>query len=118
MSAGYALAFIAVLYTTAPAVAAFARTNLIDTVTDASYQQAEGGPGKVIPAWFENWENTALLAWVDKNQDGKVQYRSGPPFTGSPDFVAAENGAPARGEHGERLVKNALTDSCIVGGES
>ncbi len=66
ISAGYALVFIAILYTTAPAVAAFARTNLIETVSDQSYSE--------MPGWFSNWEKTGLLTFEDKNNDGKIQY--------------------------------------------
>lgn len=65
-SAGYALLFIAILYTTAPAVAVFARTNLIETVN--------GKDHSLLPAWVANWEKTGLMAWEDKNGDGKVQY--------------------------------------------
>lgn len=65
-SAGWALVFIAILYTTAPAIAAFARTNLINTVDNKTYAE--------MPAWFSNWEKTGLLTYEDKNQDGKVQY--------------------------------------------
>ena len=65
-SAGYALAFIAILYTTAPAVASFARLNLVDTVHNTSYEQA--------PQWFSNWENTGLVEWQDKNNDAVMQY--------------------------------------------
>ena len=68
-SAGYALAFIAILYTTAPAVASFARLNLVDTVHNTSYEQA--------PQWFSNWENTGLVGWQDKNNDGLMQYSAG-----------------------------------------
>ena len=101
-SAGWALLFIAALYTTAPAVAAFARTNLISSVDGASYQ--ETADGKTIPAWFHTWEDTGLLAWVDKNGDGVVQYRAGAPFEGTPDFGEETT---ARGEHGERQIFNA-----------
>ena len=66
LSAGYALAFIAILYTTAPAVAAFARLNLVDTVHNTSYEQA--------PEWFNHWEQTGLVGWQDKNADGIMQY--------------------------------------------
>ena len=66
LSAGYALLFIAILYTTAPAVAAFARTNLITTVRDAEYSK--------VPQWFSNWEYTGLITFEDKNADGKIQY--------------------------------------------
>jgi cation/acetate symporter len=65
-SAGWALLCIALLYTTAPAVAAFARTNLLDTVRDRPYQE--------VPAWFTNWEATGLIAWQDHNGDGRIQY--------------------------------------------
>ena len=65
-SAGYALLFIAILYTTAPAVAVFARTNLIETVNDKEYA--------TLPAWVDNWEKTGLVQWEDKNNDGRVQY--------------------------------------------
>ena len=69
-SAGLALLLIAVLYTTAPAVAIFARVNLIETVSEQPY---EG-----MPEWFKNWEKTGLLTFEDKNQDGKVQYVADP----------------------------------------
>ncbi|MES0490293.1 MAG: sodium:solute symporter family protein [Leptospirales bacterium] len=66
VSAGWALVFIAILYTTAPAVAAFARANLLTTVSDTKYTEA--------PAWFQKWENTGLIKFEDKNNDGKIQY--------------------------------------------
>ena len=66
ISAGWALLFIALLYTTAPAVAAFARTNLIKTVSEKPYAE--------VPQWFSNWEKTGLLKFTDKNSDGKIQY--------------------------------------------
>ncbi len=109
ISVGWALFFIALLYTTAPAVAAFARTNLIDTVADASYTQVEGE--KSIPQWFKTWEDTGLLAWVDKNGDGKVQYVAGAALAGKPQFTAASDGTPTRGKHGERLVTNSNPDT-------
>ncbi|GJM31396.1 MAG: cation acetate symporter [Saprospiraceae bacterium] len=65
-SAGWALLFIALLYTAAPAVAAFARTNMINTVSEKPYSE--------LPGWFANWEKTGLLEFEDKNQDGLVQY--------------------------------------------
>ena len=64
-SAGYALLCIALLYTTAPAVAVFARTNLIQTVA--------GQPYAAMPAWFTKWESTGLIEFTDKNQDGLIQ---------------------------------------------
>lgn len=69
-SAGFALVFIAILYTTAPAVAAFARTNLINTVNNAEYQ--------AMPEWFSKWENTGLITFDDKNNDGRIQYVGDP----------------------------------------
>ncbi len=94
-SAGYALLFIAVLYTTAPAVASFARINLLNTVSEASYKE--------LPEWFSNWENSGLIAWTDKNNDGKIQYHPGKPMEGKPKFT------DERGANGERLVANAPT---------
>ena len=97
ISAGYALVFIAILYTTAPALASFARVNLINTVNEAVYQDT--------PSWFKNWENTNLIAWVDKNQDGKIQYSSGNAFIGKPQFF------DIRGSEGERKISNSLTSN-------
>ena len=65
-SAGYALIFIAILYTTAPAVAAFARTNLINTVDNVEYS--------AMPEWFNKWEATGLITFDDRNADGLIQY--------------------------------------------
>lgn len=65
-SAGLALLLIAILYTTAPAVAVFARTNMIETVSDKDYDS--------MPVWFTNWETTGLISFDDKNGDGKIQY--------------------------------------------
>ncbi|NHN25785.1 cation acetate symporter [Flavobacterium jejuense] len=65
-SAGWALLLIAILYTTAPAVAVFAKTNLIETVSGKEYAN--------MPKWFTNWEKTGLLKYEDKNGDGKIQY--------------------------------------------
>ena len=69
-SAGLALLFIAILYTTAPAIAVFARTNLINTVSNKPYAN--------MPAWFSNWEKTGLLKFEDKNDDGLIQYVAPP----------------------------------------
>jgi cation/acetate symporter len=71
-SAGLALVFIAILYTTAPAIAVFARTNLIETVSNKNYAD--------MPQWFKNWEKTGLLMYNDKNGDGKIQYVKGDAF--------------------------------------
>ncbi|MEO2052398.1 MAG: sodium:solute symporter family protein [Allomuricauda sp.] len=69
-SAGWALLLIAILYTTAPAVAVFARTNLIETASEQEYAN--------MPQWFKNWEETGLLKYEDKNGDGKIQYVGAP----------------------------------------
>lgn len=66
ISAGWALLFIAILYTTAPAVAVFARTNLLNTVS--------GQPHSDVPDWFRTWEATGLISYVDWNGDGLIQY--------------------------------------------
>ncbi len=65
-SAGYALLFIAILYTTAPAIAVFARTNLLETVSNQPYEN--------MPDWFQKWETTGLIVFDDKNGDGRIQY--------------------------------------------
>ncbi|MFP5414749.1 MAG: sodium:solute symporter family protein, partial [Gammaproteobacteria bacterium] len=97
-SAGYALAFICVMYTTIPAIAVFARLNLSESVNETPYASA--------PAWVKNWENTGLIAWQDKNDDGIIQYRAGAPFApAKPEFTAE------RGRHGERLLRNAPSAS-------
>ncbi len=95
-SAGLALLLIAILYTTAPAVSVFARTNLIETVSDKEYSS--------LPQWFKNWEDTGLIAWTDKNGDGKIQYVNGEATTGKPEFTEA------RGAQGERIIANASTE--------
>ncbi|WP_203256699.1 sodium:solute symporter family protein [Hyunsoonleella ulvae] len=68
-SAGIALLLIVILYTTAPAVAAFARTNLIETVSNKPYAE--------VPEWFSKWEETKLISFTDKNNDGIIQYVKG-----------------------------------------
>jgi len=93
-SAGYALLFIAILYTTAPAIAVFARTNLMQTVHDVPYGE--------IPSWLTKWEETDLIAWTDKNGDGKIQFLPGIAVVGKqPEFVEA------RGTSGQRMISNA-----------
>ncbi|MDC1109863.1 cation acetate symporter [Gammaproteobacteria bacterium] len=95
-SAGYALIFIALLYTTAPAVGAFARVNFIDSVQDTQYKDA--------PSWFKNWESIGLIAWNDKNSDGSIRYEAGKTFLdGKPKFIEGY------GPSGERMTSN-ITD--------
>ncbi len=96
-SAGWALIFIVLLYTAAPAVAAFARTNFIKTVNNVSYSSA--------PQWFKNWEATGLIAWVDKNSDGIMQYAPGEAFAGKPKYTGQT------GVYGQALVANLVSDS-------
>ena len=86
-SAGYALLFITILYLTAPAVAAFARVNLVESIQDQSYE--------TTPAWFKNWEEIGLIAWQDKNGDNKITYASGDAFVPTkPVFDNSSDGHP------------------------
>lgn len=71
ISAGWALLFISLLYTTAPGVAAFARVNMIETINGLDMQ---GVAAADAPSWYKNWESTGLVAWEDKNGDGKMFY--------------------------------------------
>lgn len=93
-SAFWALLFIAILYTTAPAVSVFARTNLLTSIPGKSYEEA--------PDWIKSWEKAGLIAWVDKNKDGKIQYAPGSAFEGKISYDGEE-----RGDNGERLLTNA-----------
>lgn len=96
-SAGWALLFIAMLYTAAPAVAAFARYNVIKTVSNVAY--------KDCAQWIKDWEHAGLVAWDDKNHDGIIQYYAGPAFVGKPVFSGKI------GTYGERLLENKPTDN-------
>jgi cation/acetate symporter len=74
-SAGWALVFIAILYTTAPAVGAMARLNLMETIQSGPVGSADGNMiYEQRPTWFKNWETTGLLKFEDKNGDGRIQY--------------------------------------------
>ena len=99
-SAGYALIFIAILYTTAPAVAAFSRVNFIDSIQDTSYESS--------PEWFKNWESVGLIAWQDKNADGVIQYSAGEALKGGRPKYTSE-----RGEYGERKLQNESNNSNV-----
>jgi cation/acetate symporter len=101
LSAGYALVFIALLYTTAPAVGAFARINFIETVNGSTYAAEEANGG--TPQFFKTFEDIGLIRWLDKDGNGVVRYAAGAPFEGR----AAFNGK--RGTNGERLLTNAPT---------
>jgi len=96
-SAGYALLFIAILYTTAPAVGAFARLNFIDTVHDERYTE--------VDSWFKSWEDIGLIGWEDKNKDGRIQYHPGSPFEGRPTY------SDQRREDGSRTITNPPTSN-------
>ncbi len=96
-SAGWALIFIVLLYTAAPAVAAFARTNFIKTVHNVRYDNA--------PSWLKNWEATGLIAWVDKNNDGVMQYGPGKAIAGKPKYTGQT------GKYGQAMVSNLATSS-------
>lgn len=107
-SAFWALLFIAILYTTAPAIAVFARTNLLNTVSEKSY--------KDMPSWFNKWENSGLIAWVDKNADGKIQYNgSGDAFKIHPSKTKVEpvfvtnDKVNEKGFSNERILLNEPT---------
>ena len=94
-SAGYALVFIALLYTTAPAVATFAKINFINSVQEVEYKQA--------PNWFKNWENIGLIAWKDKNNDGIINYSKGNALEGvKPKYLDDKEG-----HYGERITTNS-----------
>ncbi len=92
-SAGWALIFIVILYTTAPALAVFARTNLINTVQDLEYSE--------VPAWFTKWEATNLISFEDKNGDGRIQYYND--ANTDPEFLAK---VEAAGWNGNELTIN------------
>lgn len=93
LSAGWALVFIAILYTTAPAVAAFAKLNFVSSVQEKSYEEA--------PEWIKSWEKIGLIGWQDKNNDGLIQYAPGNAFT-----PKAPTFADGAGSQGERVVTN------------
>lgn len=103
VSAGYALVFIALLYTTAPAVGAFARINFIETVNGSTYAGEESENG--TPQFFKTFEDIGLIRWIDKNGDGVVNYSAGAAFDGAADFK------DARGASGERLLTNTPTSN-------
>jgi len=112
ISAGYALLFIALLYTTVASVAAFSRVNTIDRIQNVEYKQwitegvkKEDGRSNQ-GSWFQTWEKGSLLAWNDRNGDGKIQYAAGKAFDnakGKPAFDGVKT-AP----DGHRLTTNAL----------
>ncbi len=111
ISAGWALVFIAIMYTTISSVAAFSRLNLIKNVQNVEYKafvagelkHADGTPNN--GGWFKTWEQGGLLAWADRNGDGKIQYAPGAAFEGpkgKPNFDDEKVGV-----NGERVTLNA-----------
>ena len=95
-SACWTLSFIAIIYLTAPALGLFAKTNLVDEVNGKTYKEA--------PSWFKNWESQGMIAWVDKNNDGIMQFDKGSVFAGKP-LMDGEK----KGDHGQRLVTNEIS---------
>ena len=109
VSAGYALVFIAIMYTTISSVAAFSRINIIKNLQNVEYKAFVSGDLKQLDGvtpnnggWFSTWENGGLLAWNDRNGDGKIQYATGKAFAGKPAFDGDK-----RAEDGHRLTTNA-----------
>ena len=98
-SAGWALLFIAILYTTAPAIAVFARTNMLDTVPGVAYSES--------PSWVSTWEDTGLIAWRDRDGDGIIDHGPGAAFAGKPVFLDGNE----RGAYGERMLTNAEVET-------
>lgn len=98
-SAGLALVFIVILYTTAPAVSVFARTNLIETVSNKNYAE--------MPQWFKNWEKTGLLMFNDKNGDGKIQYVKG-------DAFVLKDGKPQKDQPNPESANELYIDNDIM----
>ncbi len=110
ISAGYALVFIAIMYTTISSVAAFSRVNLIKNLQNVEYKAFVAGELKHADGtpndgnWFKTWEQGGLLAWTDRNGDGKIQYAKGAAFDGKkgkPKFDGTNTG-----EFGERATTN------------
>ena len=111
ISAGWALVFIAIMYTTISSVASFSRVNLIKNLQNTEYKafvngelsHSDGTPND--GNWFKTWENGGLIAWNDRNGDGKIQYATGKAFDGAKGKPAFDG--DKRAEDGHRLVTNA-----------
>ena len=110
-SAAWTLIFIAILYTTAPAIAAFSRTNFIKEIHNKEYKKA--------PDWFKNWEKIGLISWVDKNKDGVIHYSSGSLFKtkgkasqgkvlSKKPVQLTKNNQVIKGKNNEILVQNEI----------
>lgn len=114
ISAGWALLFIAILYTTIPPVASFARVEIVKNLQNVEYEPFVKGEAKHLDgtlnngAWFKTWEDSGLIAWNDRNGDGKIQYAAGNAFDGpkgKPSYLEDES---IRGKSGERMTSNPL----------
>lgn len=100
LSAGWALVFIAILYTTAPSVASMARLNLTNTIQSGPIGEADGNlKYEDRPQWFKNWETTGLLRHNDKNKDGRIQYYN----TSNKEFASVAENAGWRGNELEHI---------------
>ncbi len=106
-SAGWALLFIALLYTTAPTVGVLSRLNLIQSINGV---EQTGTAYQDMPNWFKTWERSGLLAWFDHNQDGKLQYAAGSAINGKPVFDAENSG-----QYGQRVVMNPSSGKVVNG---
>ena len=102
-SASWALLFIAALYLTIPAVGAVGQLNLINTLNG---EQGLGTDYRQLPQWFRNWEQSGLIAWNDRNGDGKVQYAAGDAFDGERPIFTEQYG-----DLGQRLTSNPVIDT-------
>ncbi len=111
ISAGWALVFIALLYTQIPGVASFARVNLIANLQNVDYAKfVDGEIANNNGTWFKNWENAGLIGWNDRNNDGLMQFASGSAFEGrggKPLFIDEV------GDSGERLTSNPMPSHTI-----
>ncbi len=115
ISAGWALLFIAIMYTTISSVAAFSRVNLIKNLQNVEYKAFVAGEVKHSDGssnngnWFKTWENGGLIAWNDKNGDGKIQYGTGRAFEGAKGKPVFDGNK--RAEDGHRITTNGVASA-------
>lgn len=113
-SAGWALLFIALLYTTAPAVAIFAKTNLLKTVTNEQDGELQDIRYEDVPEWFTNWEKTGLIKFNDLNNDGSIQYRG--PKSAVPNELEISNDIMVLANPEIAKLPNWVTGLVVAGG--
>lgn len=113
-SAGWALLFIALLYTTAPAVAIFAKTNLLKTVTNEQDGELQDIKYEDVPEWFTNWEKTGLIKFNDLNNDGSIQYRG--PKSAVPNELEISNDIMVLANPEIAQLPNWVTGLVVAGG--